>query len=358
MITCENCNRVFRDIYNLTRHQSKKVQCIKSFCKDPGEQGPSIVPNSTLEKQNNILEKQFNILEKQFNTLEKQNNISENCISTIEEEMSENQCEYCLHKFFNISSKNRHYNSCKGQDDQVRQLENDLNIKPKIPQCSTECRFCNKVLSRTDTLNKHYKICKEREEYRKQLKEQVHNKKFAIQTVPVCNTVNNNINNGTINNNTINNNNININIFGKEDLSHITAQRIIDEIRRINKSIDSSDDTLRAGKWVIQFNCMVNEKNENKNTILQDPKSMITETFTERGWQKQYTDDVVDEAFRVRSGQLVQMKEQIEDHNPKVFKAKTNQRSWNHLEEFENKGLSQANGSRRIRSAFKVSMIT
>ena len=339
MITCEICNRVFRDIYNLTRHQSKKIPCIKSFSKDPGGQGPSIKQNSTLDIPNSTLWIPNSTLDIPNSTFPK---------STIDKEIIKNQCEYCFRVFCNVGNKNKHYNICKDQDDQVRQLENDLSIKPEIPQCSTECRFCNKVLSRTDTLNKHYKICKEREKYQIQLKEQV--KEF--QNVPTTY-----INNGTINNGIINN--ININIFGKEDLSHITAHRIIEEIKRINKSLDSSEDTLRAGKWVIQFNCMVNEKNENKNTILQDPKSMITETFTEKGWKKQYTDDVVDEAFRVRSGQLVQMKEQIEDHNPKVFNAKTNQRSWSHLEKFEKKGLSIANGgSRRIRSAFKVSMIT
>ena len=325
MKVCVLCKKLFRNNYDLTRHQSRKTPCSENNL----AHGPLIAPK-----------------------------VPE--ISPKVPEIAKDQCEYCLQKFSRISNKIRHYNTCKAQDDPVRQLENDLDIKPIIPQCSTECRFCNKVLSRIVKLHDHYERCIEREKYQIQLKQQLKEnlKRKEVQIVPVCNTVNNTVNN-TINNGTINNM-LNINVFGQENLSHVTIERIVSEMRKINKTLDSTEDYTRAGKWVIQFNCMVNENPENKNNRLPDSKSMITDVLTEKGWKTKYTDDVVDETFRVRSGQLVQMKEQIEDHNPKVFRAETTQRSWNHLEQFKKRGFKHHGpgaANRKIKSAFKVGMI-
>lgn len=296
MKNCINCGKEFRNQYDLNRHVSKKVKC-----------------ENEIEKNNT------------------------------------NQCEHCLQTFFNIYNKNKHYRSCKFKDDPIRALENELDIRPELPTCETECRFCHKVLSRASILHKHIFICKERIRYYEQLK-----KKTII--IPSGGCLIQNI----TNNNTINNNSININVFGKENLSHVEIERIIDEMRKINKTIEPSEDYLRAGKWVISFNCIVNENPENINNYLPDAKSMVTETLTEHGWVKQHTDDAVEQTFKVRSGQLVQIKDKIEDHNPKVFEASTTQRSWNHLEQFEKHGLGyncQSSKNRRLRSAFKVSML-
>jgi len=326
MKNCVNCNMSFRNLFDLNRHMSRKVPCNKEIKLEEIEENPK----STLENPKNTLEDPKSTL-------------------------LQNKCEYCFHNFFSASNRNKHYSKCKFKDDPIRQMEIELGINTHIPKCETECRFCYKVLSRTSNLNKHLSICKERERYNISLKEKL--KKNSKENV-INNITNNNnsINNGTINNI----NNVNINVFGNEDLSHIALERIIDEMRKINKTIEPSEDYLRAGKWVISFNCIVNENADNKNTILSDAKSMVTETLTENGWIKQHTNDAVEQTFKVRSGQLVQMKDQIEDHNPKVFQTSTTQRSWNHLEQFEKHGLnynSQSAHNRRIKSAFKVSML-
>jgi hypothetical protein len=344
MKECVECGKYFRNNYDLTRHQSRKTPCSEiKLVDDP------IIAQKVPEVSQKVPEVSQKVPE----------------VSQKVPEIAKDQCEYCLQRFSRIANKNRHYNSCKAQDDPVQQLEQDLCIYPETLNCETQCRFCNKVLSRSVKLHNHYEICKESEKYRQQLKEQLtENLKLkeaksisTIQNVPTTynnSTINNTINNGTINNT------LNINVFGQENLSHVTVERIVSEMRKINKTLDSNEDYTRAGKWVIQFNCIVNENPENKNNRLPDAKSMITDVLTEKGWKTKYTDDAVDETFRVRSDQLVQMKEQIEDHNPKVFRAKTTQRSWNHLEQFKKSGFNHHGpgaSNRKLRSAFKVGMI-
>jgi hypothetical protein len=76
-----------------------------------------------------------------------------------------NKCNFCFNTFFNNSSLKRHQLICKEQNNPIRLLEIENDIKPKEPQTKTECRFCNKVLFNTSKLNGHLLICKKREEY-------------------------------------------------------------------------------------------------------------------------------------------------------------------------------------------------
>ena len=167
MNDCKRCGKCFRDQYNLSRHQSRTKPC-----KDKNE----VVKNTSIE-QSNIFAKQIDTSGTLSSTLNNPNLLINKQKSIC--------CEFCFCEFFNRQCLARHYNSCKLQDDPVRQLEIELEITPEVPENKLECRFCNKVLSRKATLNKHK--CKIKEEYHQKLLKQKGKQQVVINNFNNCN---------------------------------------------------------------------------------------------------------------------------------------------------------------------------
>jgi hypothetical protein len=200
-------------------------------------------------------------------------------------------------------------------------LEIQQQIKVTLPDCPTECRFCNSVYSNKSKLNQHHKICKEKVRYFEKL----------------------------------NVFNLNDEQFGPE-----LPEILVDYMRETINLGGESFDYIRAVKWIIKLHNEIIQNSQNKNIRLAGAKAMSTEIFTNDQWVKMYTDNAVDQVFKVRSGQLVGLKESINDHNDLVFQAPTVQRTMKHVEKFEQHGWEhrgKGQDTRRCRSEFKVNLI-
>lgn len=174
----------------------------------------------------------------------------------------------------------------------------------------------------------------------------------------ICKNEKNIIINGNVTNNVTVNNYFTINVFGNEDLSHINAERIIEEWRLINKT--DSEEYTRAGKLVTTFHGLVNENPNNHNIKLKNTKSMVTQILSNNGWSKQPTHDIIDQTIKTRAGQLVTFKESIEECNQKVFKSEKNRKTWKHIESFEVDGRDHHgpnDNTRRLRTNVRVALL-
>jgi hypothetical protein len=164
--------------------------------------------------------------------------------------------------------------------------------------------------------------------------------------------------NGNVTNNVTVNNYITINLFGNEDLSHINAERIIEEWRQINKT--DSEEYTRAGKLVTTFHGLVNQNPNNHNIKLKNTKSMVTQVLSNDGWSKQSTHDIIDQTIKTRAGQLVTFKESIEECNKKVFKSEKNRKTWKHIESFKVNGREHHgpnDNTRRLRTNIRIALL-
>ena len=100
MVFCVNCNKLFRNTYDLNRHLSRTRPCSGNKSQENNTHNE----NNTLEDPNNTLEDPNNTLEDPNNTLEDPNNTLEN---------ENNTCKYCLHTFITKKYLKIHQNNCK-----------------------------------------------------------------------------------------------------------------------------------------------------------------------------------------------------------------------------------------------------
>ncbi len=338
MNDCTRCGKCFRDQYNLSRHLSRTKPC------KPND----IIKNNVI--LNDISVKSTSPGVKSTKSSEK---ITLPCVKDTFECVKSIWCEFCFQSFSNDRNKKNH--NCKSKDDPIRQLEIELEITPVLPECKTECRFCNKVLSRITILNKH--SCKEREQYHQNLLKQKEKK-------PV-NTVINNFNNITNNNNSVTNNfitnQLNV-VLDKEIISQDDIQCMIKAIEHNIKNFDGNTpdfDQLRMVDLVSRLHRIIDSHPENRSILLGSTQYSACKFRIEDGtYINRPTEEVVDEAFRVRSGQLFKMGESIHEQNPEVLIEKRIKRSWGNLEQFKEKGFkAMDNNKRQAKTMFKVAMV-
>ena len=157
----------------------------------------------------------------------------------------------------------------------------------------------------------------------------------------------------------INNNfNLTVNVFGKEDLSHINPEAIIDSWREINR--ECIDDYIRAGKLVINFHGMVRQNPLNNNVTLSNIQSPITRMVTDNGIVTRHIKEAVSDVVKTRAGQLVTFKDRIDNTNDRVFKIPKNISTWNHIEQFGESGLAHEDlytNTRSVKTLAKVGLI-
>ena len=335
MKNCERCGKVFRNTYDLNRHMSRIKPCKRNIIDTDTQNNIPLLKSPPICAQNNISPLKSPPTCTQINIP---------------------KCEYCFQIFDRNSNKTRHLNICKSKEDPIRILEIELNITPEIPENKLECRFCNKVLSRIDTLNKHK--CKIKEEYhQKLLKEKEKEKQQVVSNI--TNNVTNNITN--ITNNVTNVTNQLTVVLNKEAITQADIECMIKameyNIKNFKEKTPDFDD-LRMVDLVSRLHRILNTHPENRNIILGSTQYSACKFLTEDGnYINRPTEEVVDEAFRVRSGQLLNMKQSIHEQNPSVLKDRI-KRSWDNLEKFEKNGFDGVdNNRRRAKTTFKVAMV-
>ena len=102
------------------------------------------------------------------------------------------------------------------------------------------------------------------------------------------------------------------------------------------------------------FQKILNTHPENKNIIVSSAKAMISQIFTKDGWVKKYTDHIVEEAFMIRSLQLYNLKQRINDTKPGII----DEGSWEILKQFHEEGFGLLSKYKReVKSIFKLSLL-
>ena len=161
---------------------------------------------------------------------------------------------------------------------------------------------------------------------------------------------------------TIINNGI-INVFvtaGNENLQDYDLEILIECLRNLNKT--EPEAYMRAMKLITKLQEIITENPQNKNVRLKSTKSMTAELLTELGtWKQQPVRDIMDQVIRVRSGQLIHMKESIHQHNNRVFQVPLNKITWKHVEQFNMSGIEHEGPNheytRRARTTLKVALL-
>jgi hypothetical protein len=359
MSICKDCNRVFRDDYNLHRHMSRLVPC--TLGKHPSIVNKN-VPNTSQEGQKTpgACQKTPEACQKTPEACQKTPGACQKtpraCQKTPEpsEITPDNKCEFCLNCYSTKRNLRRHLDICKLRYDPIRLLEIKNDIKfDSFPK--TECRFCNKDFINVNKLNNHFKICKEREDYHQNLIKNDTTK--GISTIGVQNNIqtqNNNTNNGVINN-------YNINVFGQESLEHIQVEKTIDLLRKIRSDYDTNDVYLSAGELIISFDNYIREVPENNNMVVPDSKCLYANVKTEEGWEKFSVENMLNKGFKNSAKSLYDNKESIDSHNKKVFESNTNKEIFTEIKQFAAKGFNHAkygdSKARQVKSSYKVSRL-
>jgi len=249
-------------------------------------------------------------------------------------------CVWCLNTFSRISKLNEHLKICKLINDPVRKAEISLGIIPDLD--SPVCRFCTKEYK---CVSKH--VCKERDSYLEKLKK-------IPQGNGNCNiTINNNSNNLTNIDNSIN---ITLNIHKKEDTENLNIELLIDELRKLNRLHGKENHFLIAGNLVIFMDGQITQKVENVNAFIENTKSLAGQLLTEKGWEILPVDEIIDLKIKNTANKLVELRPDIDKHNPKVFQQQDSRLTMNQVEQIGKHGL-RTTGKRGIKSKMKVNTI-
>lgn len=330
MVECINCQKSFRNNYDLLRHQSRSKPCVNE------NTIKKITPMTRKDPKQSFRDPKQSFGDPKQSFRYPKQSFEGN-----------NTCRYCLHTFTTKKHKNRHLLTCKYHDDPIRLLEIENDIIPELPESITECRFCNKMYHNTSNLNKHMTNCKEREIYKQIL--------IKEKSQITINNNNNNCNNVNCNN-TINNKLI-LN-FGQENLNHLQTENIINLLREIRKEFGNDQVYLMAGNLITSFDNYIRETPENNNLMIPDSKCLYAEVKIENGWEKVSIDRSLNKAFKSSASELYNKKEEINETNERVFKS-INTKIFSEVKQFANKGFIHGCGEelRQVKTDFKLSKL-
>ena len=263
-----------------------------------------------------------------------------------QEQQNQKKCVWCLNVFFNTYNRNRHSKTCKLLNDPARKVEIELGITPDLN--SPVCRFCTKEYR---CVSKH--ICKERDNYLEKLKKIPQGNSNGNGNNITINNNNNNSNNSIINDNSIN---ITLNIHKKEDTENLNIELLIDELRKLNRLHGKENHFLIAGNLVVFLDGQITQKVENVNAFIENTKSLAGQLLTEKGWEIMPVDEIIDLKIKNTANKLVELRPDIDKHNPKVFQQQDSRLTMNQVEQIGMHGL-RTTGKRGIKSKMKVNTI-
>ena len=222
MSRCKICEKEFKSNWHLQRHLSRKIPCKQNVINVAQivSNTDSTIPNDMTKVKIDTGD-QPDILDSINEKLSIMNNVL--------------KCKYCEHIFSTQTNFNKHSKKCKEEEDIVRCLELQLDIKMKKPENRNCCRFCKKIFSRKNVLNKHIQNCPTKKEYRKYLEEKLKSEK-TTPTQQINQTTNNTIN-------------VNISAealqkFGQENTDHITNAYLLKVIGRLGVTLPTVVSTV------------------------------------------------------------------------------------------------------------------
>jgi len=153
---------------------------------------------------------------------------------------------------------------------------------------------------------------------------------------------------------------LNINVLSNETLPPDLTDHLINYMRDTIKDNSISFDYMRAMKWITELHHHICTDKQNLNVKLPNIKSMTADVFTPHGWITRHTDEIIDQLLKVRSGQLIDLKDSMNIANPLVLHAPTVKRTMSHVRLFNDLGLSHTgvgDQTRLARGSFKVALL-
>jgi uncharacterized C2H2 Zn-finger protein len=250
---CNNCDKIFAHKNDYIRHINRKFPCTK------------------------------NIQETCQNVPENNRNVPETCQNTsIIENKKVNDdtnkiiaCPHCQKVFSSSSCRSRHINGgrCLVKNKEVNEIE---QLKDDLKQTKDELHEIKELL-KTGTKQTLSKI---------------------------INSHNNN--NNTNSNNTLNNV-VNINVFGKEDVSHITNETYKQIFRRCKNSVPA----------FIKIKHFSSKKPENSNIYISDLKGQYAVLYNGEQWNIEDKNEMLQNLYDTNCGQLMDkyadMKDELDE---------------------------------------------
>jgi hypothetical protein len=213
------------------------------------------------------------------------------------------------------------------------------------------CKICKKWCRDNYDLNRHL--------LKKKPCVSIKPKNINIKSEVVINNSENVINNSeVIINETEDNESIIINTFKNEDISKIDPNDIVNNLNEIIRL--HYDPYICAAKLIIYFNTLINLNENNHNLILSNNKSSTIDVYTNTGWKKQSTIEVVNEFIIFRSEQLLKFKEITDQLNTSLLKLQKIKNVWRNVVCFKKYGRDHSgvnDTTRRVKTMFKIALL-
>jgi uncharacterized C2H2 Zn-finger protein len=271
--TCNKCAKIFGHKNDYNRHLARKNPCTEIFQDIPKVEIPDQKIFQDIPKNTEIIDKIPNI--------------------------SKFDCPHCLKHFSSISNRIKHVNgghcSIKNKDDTKIEL-----LEHKNKQLEDKLKEIEELLKKglpiiTNTSNNHS-----------------HNNTNANNT-NANNTNANNTNTNSNNTNTLNNI-VNINVFGKEDLSHITNETYKQIFRRCKNSVPA----------FIKIKHFSSKKPENSNIYISDIKGHYGIMYDGNNWIIEDKQEMLQNLYDINCGLLMDKYEDLKDELDEVTVKKYN----------------------------------
>ena len=159
----------------------------------------------------------------------------------------------------------------------------------------------------------------------------------------------------------INNGTINIQIINNESIDGGVTMSLIETMRETISLGGPEFDEQRALRWITELHNQICKDPTNHNVVLKTVKSTTTRVLTDQGWTTRHTNSFVEELFKIRSSQLIDLN--FNQHNPRVLTAPTVKRTMSRVSDFKTLGFGAVGGGQasavavRARTEFKVAVV-
>ena len=148
-------------------------------------------------------------------------------------------------------------------------------------------------------------------------------------------------------------------MFGSECTKNIDIDKIINHWRKLNQ-LYGENHYLLAGNLVVFLDEQITENPQNINVFISSAKSLTGKLLTDTGWETKSSEEILDLKFKNTANKLVDLRPDIDTHNPKVFQQPSSRKTIAEAAEIGKHGWLYGTGSsskRLLKSKFKVNAL-